>query len=62
MEQEYQKKWAAEKVFESDPPSLEEIPFGSMTQAQLHEKYPKYMVTFAFPYSMASEGRFEVKR
>ncbi|KAF2762345.1 leucyl-tRNA synthetase [Pseudovirgaria hyperparasitica] len=50
IEQGYQKKWQSDKVFEPEAPSLEEIPFGSMTQKQLHEKYPKFMVTVAFPY------------
>ncbi|ONH66132.1 Leucine--tRNA ligase, cytoplasmic [Cyberlindnera fabianii] len=49
IEQKYQKIWADEKVFEQNAPTLEEekveIPI-----EELHEKYPKFMSSMAYPY------------
>ncbi|KAK3679618.1 cytosolic leucyl tRNA synthetase [Vermiconidia calcicola] len=49
-EKAYQKRWAESKIFEKDAPSLQEIPFHSLSPAELRKKYPKYMVTMAYPY------------
>lgn len=50
IEKKYQKKWADDKVFEQDAPSLEDVPFHSVAPAKLREQFPKYMVTMAYPY------------
>ncbi|KAK9459301.1 uncharacterized protein V1516DRAFT_679531 [Lipomyces oligophaga] len=48
-EKKYQKLWADAKVFEIDPPSLEES--SNITDPdELHEKFPKFMGTMAYPY------------
>lgn len=49
-EQLYQKQWASAKLFEADAPSCAEIPFHSVSPAELRKKYPKYMATMAYPY------------
>lgn len=49
-EKRYQQKWAEAKVFEPEAPSLDEEPFDTTTPDQLHEKYPKYLGNFAYPY------------
>ncbi|CAG8158148.1 unnamed protein product [Penicillium salamii] len=50
IEKKYQAQWKADKVFEVDAPSFEEAPQGSMTPAELREKYPKFFGTMAYPY------------
>jgi leucyl-tRNA synthetase len=37
-------------VFEAEAPSTSEIPYGTMSQEELHKKYPKFYGNFAFPY------------
>ena len=49
-EKKYQQAWQDSKVFEADAPSLQEVPFHSIAPAELRKKYPKYMVTMAYPY------------
>ena len=49
-EKKYQRAWADSKIFEADAPSLKEVPFHSIAPAELRKKYPKYMVTMAYPY------------
>lgn len=49
-EKKYQRAWADSKIFEQDAPSLQEVPFHSIAPAELRKKYPKYMVTMAYPY------------
>lgn len=49
-EKKYQREWAESKIFEKDAPSLKEVPFHSIAPAELRKKYPKYMVTMAYPY------------
>ena len=49
-EKKYQKAWADAKIFEQNAPSLDEEPFGKVSSAELHQKYPKYMGTMAYPY------------
>ena len=49
-EKKYQKQWQEKKVFESDPPSISEIPLDSVKAADVREKHPKYFGTFAYPY------------
>ena len=38
------------KVFQVDAPSLQEVPFHEIAPADLRKKFPKYMVTMAYPY------------
>ena len=49
-EKKYQKQWQEKKVFESDPPSISEIPLDSVKAADIREQHPKYFGTFAYPY------------
>ncbi|EHA18526.1 hypothetical protein CBS63078_5013 [Aspergillus niger] len=50
LEKKYQAQWKANKVFEVDAPSETEVPFGSMSAAELREKHPKFFGTMAYPY------------
>ncbi|KAF4768730.1 hypothetical protein N7455_012473 [Penicillium solitum] len=50
IEKKYQAQWKDNKIFEVDAPSFEEAPQGSMTPAELREKYPKFFGTMAYPY------------
>lgn len=49
-EKKYQKIWADSKIFEANPPSIEEYPLGNVTPTELREKFPNWMGTMAFPY------------
>ncbi|KAK6412049.1 cytosolic leucyl tRNA synthetase, partial [Oleoguttula sp. CCFEE 5521] len=49
-EKKYQKAWASSKIFQQDAPSLQDVPFHSISPAELRKKHPKYMVTMAYPY------------
>ena len=48
VEKKYQKQWQDSKVFDSDAPTLSEIP--DATPDELQSKHPKSFMTFAFPY------------
>ncbi|OGM49960.1 leucyl-tRNA synthetase [Aspergillus bombycis] len=50
IEKKYQAQWKENKVFEVDAPSFAEVPEGSMSAAELREKYPKFFGTMAYPY------------
>ncbi|KAF1817626.1 leucyl-tRNA synthetase [Eremomyces bilateralis CBS 781.70] len=50
IEKKYQKVWQDTKVFEPNAPTLEEIPFQSLSNQQMHEKNPKFFGCFAYPY------------
>ncbi|KAL2755416.1 hypothetical protein ACRALDRAFT_1064467 [Sodiomyces alcalophilus JCM 7366] len=50
IEKKYQKKWAEDKIFEVEAPSLEEHPLGSISAAELRAKYPKFFSTVAYQY------------
>ncbi|KEF55027.1 leucyl-tRNA synthetase [Exophiala aquamarina CBS 119918] len=54
IEKKYQEEWQKSKVFESDAPSTDEIPFNSIPAAEIREKHPKYFGTFAYPYMNGS--------
>jgi hypothetical protein len=49
-EKKYQKSWEEQGVFNPDAPSLDEEPFDTTTPDQLHEKFPKWLGCFAYPY------------
>ncbi|KAL2886919.1 Leucine--tRNA ligase, cytoplasmic [Ceratocystis lukuohia] len=49
-EKQCQAKWAEEKVFESNPPSIDEIPLDAMSSEELREKHPKFFGCMAYPY------------
>ncbi|PYH46847.1 leucine--tRNA ligase CDC60 [Aspergillus saccharolyticus JOP 1030-1] len=50
IEKKYQEQWKKNKVFEVDAPSAAEVPFGSISAAELREKHPKFFGTMAYPY------------
>jgi leucyl-tRNA synthetase len=50
LEKKYQKQWQESNIFEQNAPSTTEIPFSSITPAELREKHPKYYSTMAYPY------------
>ena len=49
-EKKYQREWQDSKIFQQDAPSPKEVPLHSIAPAELRKKYPKYMVTMAYPY------------
>lgn len=49
IEKKYQKLWAEEHLFEQDAPSIDEAPI-TMSTDELHQKYPKFMSSMAYPY------------
>ena len=50
IEKKYQAKWQADGIFESNAPSIEEVPYGTVSEDELREQQPKYYATFAYPY------------
>ncbi|KAK5997199.1 Leucyl-tRNA synthetase [Cladobotryum mycophilum] len=50
IEKKYQQKWQDDKVFETDAPTTAEVPFHSISAAELREKEPKFFGTMAYPY------------
>ncbi|KAF4452476.1 leucyl-tRNA synthetase, cytoplasmic [Fusarium austroafricanum] len=50
IEKRYQKAWEQDKVFESNAPSTDEVPFHSISAAELREKQPKFFGCMAYPY------------
>lgn len=50
IEKRYQKQWTEDRLFESDAPSTSEIPYGTISQDELHQKYPKFFGTSAYAY------------
>ena len=59
-EKKYQQEWAEDKVFEMDAPSLKEVPFHEIAPAELRKKFPKYMVTMAYPYVNGGDEEFSL--
>jgi len=49
-EKKYQKKWAEERIFESNAPSTSELPPRSISPTDLRSQYPKFFGTMAYPY------------
>lgn len=49
LEQKYQERWAAEKLFEVDAPHE-----GQMSAEEVREKYPKWFGNFPYPYMNGS--------
>ncbi|KAI9795499.1 MAG: cytosolic leucyl tRNA synthetase [Candelina submexicana] len=49
-EKKYQAKWAEERVFEQDAPSIFEVPFHSTSPDILRSQHPKFFGTMAYPY------------
>ncbi|CAG8511883.1 10578_t:CDS:2 [Ambispora gerdemannii] len=51
-EHQIQKIWQDAKVFEVNAPTIDEVSFEQETSGEikLHERYPKYMGTFPYPY------------
>ena len=50
IEKRYQAKWQESGIFDGNAPTTAEIPYGSMTSAELHTSHPKFFGTFAYPY------------
>ncbi|GAB0135242.1 hypothetical protein EsDP_00003587 [Epichloe bromicola] len=50
IEKKYQQKWQDDCVFETDAPTTTEVPFHSISAAELREKVPKFFGCMAFPY------------
>ena len=49
-EQKYQAQWEKDGVFEPNAPTLQEVPFHSISNAEMHRKYPKFFGVMAYPY------------
>ena len=49
-EKKYQAQWEKDRVFEPDAPTFKEIPFHSMSNADMHRKHPKFFGLMAYPY------------
>lgn len=49
IEKRYQKIWAEENIFEVNAPSIEEEDI-SVDSEELHDRYPKFMSSMAYPY------------
>lgn len=49
IEKKYQEIWETEKPFEVDAPTNEDVPYGTSWE-ELHEKYPKFFASMAYPY------------
>ncbi|TFL03231.1 hypothetical protein BDV98DRAFT_527824 [Pterulicium gracile] len=52
LEKKYQARWEADKLFEIDPPSMEES--AGLTPVEIQQQFPKWMGTFPFPYMNGS--------
>ncbi|SGZ41162.1 probable Leucine--tRNA ligase, cytoplasmic [Hanseniaspora guilliermondii] len=50
IEKKYQKIWSEEHQFEVDAPAITDKETVDMTSEELHEKYPKFMSSMAYPY------------
>ncbi|KAM6488588.1 hypothetical protein HDV62DRAFT_32565 [Trichoderma sp. SZMC 28011] len=50
IEKKYQQKWQEDRVFETNAPTTTEVPFHSISPAELREKQPKFFGTMAYPY------------
>lgn len=49
-EKKYQRQWAESHIFEQDAPTLQDVPYHSVSPKDLQTDYPKYMSTMAYPY------------
>ncbi|KAI5867554.1 hypothetical protein GGS23DRAFT_182436 [Durotheca rogersii] len=54
IEKKYQKSWADGKVFELNAPSITDVPFHSLSPAELRAQRPKFFATVPYPYSNGS--------
>ncbi|EKM52613.1 uncharacterized protein PHACADRAFT_261160 [Phanerochaete carnosa HHB-10118-sp] len=52
LEVKYQERWAKERIFEVNAPTLEEM--RGMAATQVREKYPKWFGNFPYPYMNGS--------
>lgn len=59
-EQQYQKKWQDEGVFDAEAPSTAEVPFGSIPAAELRAKHPKWLGSMAYPVCHCPYGVYNV--
>ena len=49
VEKKYQRQWEENGVFHANAPPIQEVPLDAISANYLHEKYPKYFVTMAYP-------------
>lgn len=49
IEKKYQDIWEIEKPFEVNAPTNDDVPYGTSYE-ELHEKYPKFFASMAYPY------------
>jgi leucyl-tRNA synthetase len=49
-EKKYQQQWKQDNIFQADAPTLQDVPFHSITPAELREQQPKQFSTLAYPY------------
>lgn len=50
IEKKYQKQWQTDHIFETDAPSIQSVPYHSISPKELRSKHPKYFGTMAYPY------------
>ncbi|PNY29960.1 Leucine-tRNA ligase, cytoplasmic, partial [Tolypocladium capitatum] len=50
VEKKYQEKWAADRIFEQDAPSTQDVPLHSISAAELRERQPKFFGCMPYPY------------
>ena len=60
-EKKYQQQWKQDNIFQADAPTLQDVPFHSITPAELREQQPKQFSTMAYPY-MVSDNLVAVRR
>ena len=49
-EKKYQVQWQKDGVFEPSAPTFKEVPFHSISNADMHRKHPKFFGLMAYPY------------
>ncbi|KDQ54541.1 hypothetical protein JAAARDRAFT_38215 [Jaapia argillacea MUCL 33604] len=52
LEEKYQERWSQERLFEVNPPTLEET--AGLTPAEIQHKFPKWFGNFPYPYMNGS--------
>ncbi|CED82372.1 leucine-trna ligase [Phaffia rhodozyma] len=54
IEKDLQARWQEEKLFEINPPSIEELSSKELTPSEIQAEHPKWMGTFPYPYMNGS--------
>ena len=50
IEKQYQRRWVEDGIFQSDAPSISEVPLNSTSPSGLRKRQPKFFGTMAYPY------------